>query len=94
MSLDPLRERCERLLLVAVLLVEESQIDSGAPGQGKGPPILLEALAYPLRGIRRARVAIPPRRTVQAGRDAGEDVDDKHIAGLGEQMPTRQDGVI
>ena len=63
---DPVRdlrgERRERLLDVAVLLVEEGEVHRLSPGESERLPILLDTLARTLPGISRARELVPPRK--------------------------------
>lgn len=91
---EPSDDRGERLFAVAVLIVEQLQVDRAAAREGEGPPILLDAVPHPLRRVRRTRVPIPPRPSIGVCRHAREYVDDRHLARLREHMPAREHRVV
>ena len=88
------RRRSRELVGLAVLFVEEVEVDRRTAGKRQRPAILVDALTHALQGVGRARVPIPPRRCAQARGHTGEDVDDNDDAGLREHVPTREHRVI
>ncbi len=82
-----------RLVALAVLPVQERQVDRRVAGARKRPAVLLDTRADHRGRIARARELIPPAERA-GGRLARKDVHHEHLAGARQHVPARQHRVV